>query len=380
MKKILIFGISKDSMSGGQVMMFNLIKNLDKSKFDVHVRLQTECPLSEQLMNENVTISYKEFPKLFNILEKIRALIVVLPLIRIIYSYFYFYDIREQKFDFIWCENLTTLLTASKFKISSTKLIANMWSNLNSRGALQLMNVFSDHIIVEAEFQKNKFIDICDMNKVTVINTQISPTVFKQESAVLEIYSELEDKINSKVIGFLGGCRYSKGFDLLVDISYKLIVEQELTNFYVLCFGSNEDDDLLNNPELFDKIIRMGKNFIIKSWISNTKQFYFNIDLFLSLSRSEGLPGTVRETMGYGVPVIGSNVGGTLEVLNNPYLIVNIDERDIAVSEFTSKIYNLLNNNSYYNEISKELKDRASKLYIGYDWVNRLQNVMLNLE
>lgn len=48
-----------------------------------------------------------------------------------------------------------------------------------------------------------------------------------------------------------------------------------------------------------------------------------HIDLFINVSKSEGLPISIMEAMSYGIPCIATNVGGTAEIVNssNGYLL-----------------------------------------------------------
>ena len=68
-------------------------------------------------------------------------------------------------------------------------------------------------------------------------------------------------------------------------------------------------------------------NFNIVGYLDNSRvlDFYKNnkIDLFISLSETEGLPVSIMEAYSNAVPAIATNVGGTSEIVNNKngYLI-----------------------------------------------------------
>jgi glycosyltransferase involved in cell wall biosynthesis len=48
---------------------------------------------------------------------------------------------------------------------------------------------------------------------------------------------------------------------------------------------------------------------------SDTQQLYRAMDLYVSPSRSEGMSNTILEALASGVPVVGTAVGGTTELL-----------------------------------------------------------------
>ncbi len=57
------------------------------------------------------------------------------------------------------------------------------------------------------------------------------------------------------------------------------------------------------------------------------------VDLFLNVSASEGIPVSIMEAMSYGIPTIATNVGGTSELVNttNGFLLgVNEVEEKLA--------------------------------------------------
>lgn len=92
-------------------------------------------------------------------------------------------------------------------------------------------------------------------------------------------------------------------------------------------FGSGK---LLNNivkiaHERLDNLSNI--NWEIKGFTPNTAIHHFykteTIDLFINLSKSEGIPVSIMEAMSYGIPTIATNVGGTGEIVNNTngYLI-----------------------------------------------------------
>ena len=66
------------------------------------------------------------------------------------------------------------------------------------------------------------------------------------------------------------------------------------------------------------------------------------VDIFINLSRTEGIPVTIMEAMSFGIPVMATDVGGTREIVNNEngFLLSanpNIDMVTAKIKEF----YNL---------------------------------------
>ena len=75
---------------------------------------------------------------------------------------------------------------------------------------------------------------------------------------------------------------------------------------------------------------------------------YKKADIFILLSRTEGLPRAVIEAMSFGLPVVATNAGGIKELLNED-VIFGWTQMD----ELKNKISELLSDKTYYQTLSK---------------------------
>jgi len=113
---------------------------------------------------------------------------------------------------------------------------------------------------------------------------------------------------------------------------------------------------------LFDELKTTAKNLLdekknieyqLMGNVNNEKLINYysenNVDLFLSLSSSEGIPVSMMEAMSYGIPVISTDVGGISELVNsdNGFLV----NSSINYDEIISVI------NSYYEMNSTDKKE-----------------------
>lgn len=81
-------------------------------------------------------------------------------------------------------------------------------------------------------------------------------------------------------------------------------------------------------------------------------------DIFLLVSRTEGLPRAVVEAMAMGLPCIGSNVGGIPELLNESSIVPKGD-----VIALADKIEEFINKEEFYNNESIRNFEEAKKFY-----------------
>lgn len=112
------------------------------------------------------------------------------------------------------------------------------------------------------------------------------------------------------------------------------------------------DGPMMN--ELEKNVADLPKNIkvILKGHKSNQNVLSYyenhNVDLFISLSDSEGLPVSMMEAQSYGIPIIAKNVGGTNEIVNKSTGLL-LDSNS-SIKEISSEIQNLLDS----KEIQKE--------------------------
>ncbi len=100
------------------------------------------------------------------------------------------------------------------------------------------------------------------------------------------------------------------------------------------------DGEMMN--ELKDSVSKLPKhcNVVFKGLMNNSDILHFyketSLNLFVSLSRSEGLPVSMMEALSFGIPIMSTNVGGCSEICNDRtgFLI----EKEFNASEVAKKI------------------------------------------
>jgi glycosyltransferase involved in cell wall biosynthesis len=108
-------------------------------------------------------------------------------------------------------------------------------------------------------------------------------------------------------------------------------------------FGSGEMDDLLK-----EKALKLEKHisFEIKGNVPNNEIFDFyktnKVDLFLSLSLTEGVPVSMMEAISFGIPIMALNIGGISDVVKNATGILL--KSDDSVDEIAHKICKIIKN------------------------------------
>ena len=120
---------------------------------------------------------------------------------------------------------------------------------------------------------------------------------------------------DAKIIFSLGLLIERKGYDDLIDAIHRIT----LTNRKILCYIGghgkikNKLQNKINKYNLQDTVKLLGfiEDDLIPIWMNAC-------DVFVLPSHSEGNPTVMFESLGCGIPFIGTNVGGIPEIITSP--------------------------------------------------------------
>lgn len=97
--------------------------------------------------------------------------------------------------------------------------------------------------------------------------------------------------------------------------------------------------------DLANKLLSKKQNitYVFKGFTPNEEihHYYQNnsVDCFITTSSTEGCPVSIQEALSYGIPIIGTNVGGIPETINNNGILLNRNPTSKEISEAMASIY-----------------------------------------
>jgi colanic acid/amylovoran biosynthesis glycosyltransferase len=154
-----------------------------------------------------------------------------------------------------------------------------------------------------------------------------------------------ENKSDENIIVSCSGLRKVKRINLLIDALG--ILDKEGINFKWIHFGDGAEKKKLMN--LAKSKINKNK-FIFKGNIKNQnlQEWYDtnNVDLFVNVSESEGIPVSIMEVMSRGIPVLATDAGGNRELINNNGVLLDINATPELIA---NKIEGILHSENYKN-------------------------------
>ena len=110
----------------------------------------------------------------------------------------------------------------------------------------------------------------------------------------------------------IGRFNHQKNHKGLLDAFVKILQQRP-----DCCLNLLGDGELQQETEAYAKELGIGEKVIFHGSQSNVHPYLHQADLFLLPSRFEGMPMTIIEAMGTGLPVVASKVGGVPDMLSH---------------------------------------------------------------
>lgn len=203
---------------------------------------------------------------------------------------------------------------------------------------------------------------------------EVYPCSKSGENYLKELYPRLKDKISAKYLGvednFNSVFPEKDNVFSIVSCSNVIPVKRvhliaealsNITNKEILWTHFGDGEDFENIKNLSAQILPKNIKAEFKGRIPNSEIYEFynknNVNLFINVSSSEGLPVSIMEAVSFGIPVIATNVGGTNEIVlnqKNGFLL----EEDFKTDELANLIIKFIDlPKDEYQEFCKNARE-----------------------
>lgn len=204
-----------------------------------------------------------------------------------------------------------------------------------------------------------------------------SVVIPKEKMEVIENYSKINSNVNRKEnhnqVLFLGAINQMKGCYDIVDVIAN--VKKQIPNIKMIIAGDGEIE------QVKQKSIKMGveNNIDFPGWVrADEKDMILReSDVFFLPSYSEGMPMSILDAMGYGLPIVSSNVGGISKLVHNGVNGYSFEPGN--VEKFSESIIELLTNDEKRKDASKESLNIVINEYSFEKHLNLLETLYSNI-
>ena len=376
-KKILMF-IPWITLGGADKFNVDLLKRIDKTKFEVTV-ISTEPNLNQwrPQIEENTEGFYdlttfldqKYWLSFINyIIEKNEIDIIfntnsrygysMLPYLKAIHPQIPIIDYVHME-EWYWRNGGYSRYTAAVHEVIDKTLLCNE----NSR------KILVNHFKVKEDETKTVYIGVDE--------EKFNP----EKIDVNEIKEKLKINKEKKVISFIARIEGQKRPYLLIEILNKL--SKERNDFICVVAGNGS---LLKKIKQKAKQYKIQDNIVFLGEVKNTKEIYAISDVTLNCSIKEGLALTSYESLAMGVPVVSADVGGQKELINEKVGAVvpcmqketeinNFNYSDEEIKPYVKALNKVLDNlNEYKSECRKTILDK----FTINQMVENMSNIILD--
>lgn len=294
--------LSGDLWAGAEVMAYNLLKGLTSMhSCEVLAVLLNEGQVAARLRKEKVQVVVLDegklsFPSL--LLGLHRILRDFRP--RIIHAHRY-------------KENLLAYLASRGGKISLVSTQHGLPETLGEQSTLKnrlirginfvLLSKCFDRLVAVSNEMKDLLAEKgMNQKKLPVIHNGIElPRDFQRPSS--------NDRF---VVGSCGRLFPVKNYELFIETASRVTAKSPLAKFELAGGGPQ-----LDYLRLLCSQHELDGNFSFLGHVQDMQSFYQNLDIYISTSIHEGIPMSVLEAMGHGLPVIAPRVGGFPEIIDH---------------------------------------------------------------
>lgn len=355
-------------MYGADKVLLDLIRNLDKSRYNPFVILPTDGVLVEALKKEKVKVKVIPYPimrrKYFNMKGIVQYGINLIKYSRLLCKI-----ARKNKIHIV---HTNTAAVLEGCYVSHKMNIPQLWSiheiivrpKMMFKITSKLISRFSQITITDSEAVKNHLLSSGYFMKdaVRVIYNGVDSDHFNPDNDSSYLNEEWDIPSDARVIGMMGRVNSWKGQSDFLKAA-NIIMEKYL-DVYTVFVGSAFEGEEWREEELAAEIANSPyKNRIInKGYRTDSAGIYKLYDVFvLPSTNPDPLPTVVLEAMATGKPIVGYRHGGVCEMVEEGY---NGLLADVCNPEsLAEKISVLLDDSNLREEMGKHSREGLLKTF-----------------
>ena len=353
----IIHIISSLEKGGAQGLMFEIIKSLEKPKYEhLIISLKTGNAYAAITASKSINlISLNLSP--YSLLSSFKKILKTVKEFKpnVIQSWMYHADFLTiilkpllRNIKIIWSFHHAH----PKKNKSSSIFIAKFCSHFSS--------FIPDAIIACSDLTMREHIDFgYSANKIIVINNGVNEKRFKYNP-------KIPLSRENPVIGFIGRWHPIKGHKTFIKAAK--ILSKEIISARFIMIGSNIDqqnhdlNNIIKANDLAEKIELYGEEEV------DIRKYYEMIDIYICSSWSESFSLTIVESALQGIPIISTDVGIVREIINDDLINQTGDSEGIANSvmkliEYNDEKIETQLKDSYQRAINKFTLDRMLRDY-----------------
>ena len=381
MKKNILFLNHSVRDGGPGKSLFYLLKHFDYSSYNVNVLIPSKNNFSENIEKNNLNVNQiidKNFPEnlkkpnlnMFGNSIPLFFIDILINILRLVFLSITIKDIiKDNKIDLLYCNGTQAKIFGAI--IGKIYNIKTVWHVRNIQKSFLLswfINSFSkfnnvSKIICVSKATSNQF-------KINNKNIEINNGVDTSEFSLRSVNSKLREEYNidSKkiIIGTAGRIVPRKGFDYFIEVCKQISHEFKKDCIFVIVGDTPFyfKQKIMENLKTMVKEYNLEDKFIFTGYKNDVDSYIADFDIFFIPSRyPDPFPRVVVESMALSKPIVGFDIGGIGEAIDDGINGFSIDTKDNPINKLIGLIENDdLRLNMGFNSRKKAVNNYDSRI------------------
>jgi len=380
-KKNILFLNHSVRDGGPGKSLFYLLKHFDYSSYNVNVLIPSKNNFSENIEKNNLNVNQiidKNFPEnlkkpnlnIFGNSIPLFFIDILINILRLVFLSITIKDIiKDNKIDLLYCNGTQAKIFGAI--IGKIYNIKTVWHVRNIQKSFLLswfINSFSkfnnvSKIICVSKATSNQF-------KINTKNIVINNGVDTSEFSLRSVNSKLREEYNidSKkiIIGTAGRIVPRKGFDYFIEVCKQISHEFKKDCIFVIVGDTPFyfKQKIMENLKTMVKEYNLEDKFIFTGYKNDVDSYIADFDIFFIPSRyPDPFPRVVVESMALSKPIVGFDIGGIGEAIDDGINGFSIDTKDNPINKLIGLIENDdLRLNMGFNSRKKAVNNYDSRI------------------
>ena len=377
----IVFLHSSSELYGSDRSLLNLVKNLDKDKFNITVILPEDGPLVSKINRfDNVEVIINQLAVLrrknLSLSGMSQYFIELIKSINFINNL-----IKEKNINIVYTNTSVIFaggISAKICKVKSVWHIREIIKNKYERFIVsKIVNIFSDYIIANSKATAEAISKKKDKVKViyNAIDIEKNNSLEYIDKAYDEVASTVIGSANKIKVGMAGRINRWKGQKLFVDMAK--LVSQENDNVEFLIAGDvyKGEEHILDDLKRYILESGIKEKIGLLGQIDNMNSFYEELDVFILPSiQPEPFGLVVIEAMDNKLPVVATNHGGPVEIIENNIDGFLVDYKN--AKEMAQVVNKLIKNKELRNYIAANAEKKVKEKFNVSRYVDEISCIL----
>lgn len=359
-KRILFLFNTGDVIGGGELSFFDLLANLDKERYEPFIVCPYSGTLVQKLEKNQYSVKIIEMPSIrklnvFKIISGIKHLSKW---------------IQQNQIKLIHANGSRCALYAVlAAKIAKVPIIWHVRILDKDPWLDPILSKLSNLIIVNSNAVKKRFAKSKKaFSKTVVIYNGIDFKKLYSSSLSIDLRKDLSISSHDPVIGMIGRTDLYKDHETLL-YSVKEVIKS-IPKTKLLLIG---DGEKYSQIKKLSEELNISKSVYFLGVRDNIVDFYKALDVFVLSSKSEGFGRVLVEAMAIKRPVIGTNIGGIPEIIENNVSGILVPKNE--PNELAQAILNLIQNPKFAKRLAYQAEKQVHERFCIDTHVKNVQQI-----